>query len=805
MDSDAKTKPQGISRKVLYIVGASVLAALVLGLVVRSLLGRDKTASQRATYVVKRGDLPITVRQTGELQASESIRVIPEIKGQATIIQLVDEGTYIKKGDVMAKLDAAEMEKRETEQDIQVQNALANVTRAQEEKKMQVLTNDTSIAQAKLSVQNARMDLAKYGIVALRDDGFLDLDVYGQSESVELAAASGGDPASATSLGSTASALASAKNSGASSVASTDSGASPVRVSSLKTSAAAPASVKAAAPNASVAAAVSSTASAAAAPNARASAFAASKDPAPVAASSTDSKVAAPKTPRAASVSSTDSRVAVAKPSGPSAVASTDSAASAARASVPAAVGSSGAVVAAGLGSENATLAADVGSTSADLVAALSSTESLLALPPAAILPEEVSSNALVLDKQALYERCEAYQGFRDAELAIRRSMTDLERAQLDFKDMDKLLEKGFVTQNDFLNKKLALDEGQRKLESDRLKHALLLNYTYPKTLAQKQADLRQALNGAKQADISARSQMAQRDAAIRQAEAVYKMQKKDLDELRDRLKKMTVLAPEDGLVLYGDDRGWYDKSEVKVGGKAYEGRALFTLPKVSKMLAATKVMERDVYKVKVGLPAVVELPALPGTSLSGKVSKISSVSSSSRRSWMPSDVKTFDVEVALDQSDARMKPGMSCDVEVIVGTLTGVLYVPANAVFHEDSEDACYVVSGAKVTPTKVVVGERNDLYTEVKEGLKEGQQVLLYSISGQGEAGKPGAKKPGEAGKAKAAGKGAPAGAASTDSKVAVGSTASAVASTDSKTAGAPAGKTASTASEAKAAGGK
>ena len=187
-------------------------------------------------------------------------------------------------------------------------------------------------------------------------------------------------------------------------------------------------------------------------------------------------------------------------------------------------------------------------------------------------------------------ERGEAYQAFRDAEMAIERASTDLTKAKMDFNKMDELLAKGFVTRNDYLEDELKVTEAERKLESTRLAHFILRTYEHPKSLAKFRAELRKAGDELKQTELSAAAQLAQKDAAITQAQAVYEMRTKSLTDTRDRIAKMTIVAPDDGLVLYGDERRPWDKENIKVGGRATEGSPLITFPSVGRMIAATKV-----------------------------------------------------------------------------------------------------------------------------------------------------------------------------------------------------------------------
>ncbi|MGA2927284.1 MAG: HlyD family efflux transporter periplasmic adaptor subunit, partial [Solirubrobacteraceae bacterium] len=83
---------------------------------------------------------------------------------------------------------------------------------------------------------------------------------------------------------------------------------------------------------------------------------------------------------------------------------------------------------------------------------------------------------------------------------------------------------------------------------------------------------------------------------------------------------------------------------------------------------------ESDISKVAVGQPATITMDALTGVELAAHVSSISTVGTTS------SGVVSYDATLTPDQTDARIRPGMSASASVIVGQAQGVT-VPNQAV----------------------------------------------------------------------------------------------------------------------------
>jgi macrolide-specific efflux system membrane fusion protein len=129
---------------------------------------------------------------------------------------------------------------------------------------------------------------------------------------------------------------------------------------------------------------------------------------------------------------------------------------------------------------------------------------------------------------------------------------------------------------------------------------------------------------------------------------------------------------------------------------------------------------ESDISKVLVGQPATVTLDALAGVELAAHVSSISLVGTTS------SSVVSYDATLTLDQSDSRVKPGMSASVAVITGQAQGVT-VPNQAVSGSGTLSTVNMLQNGKTVSQQVVVGLRGDSRTQIISGLKAGDQVVI------------------------------------------------------------------------------
>lgn len=103
--------------------------------------GEDATTSATVnTYTVTREDLPITVKESGELLAVNETTVRSEVEGQATILSLIPEGSRVQKGDKLVELDVSELVEKRANQEISVEKARNALEQARTQQ--QILENE---------------------------------------------------------------------------------------------------------------------------------------------------------------------------------------------------------------------------------------------------------------------------------------------------------------------------------------------------------------------------------------------------------------------------------------------------------------------------------------------------------------------------------------------------------------------------------------------------------------------------------------------------------------------------------------
>lgn len=224
---------------------------------------------------------------------------------------------------------------------------------------------------------------------------------------------------------------------------------------------------------------------------------------------------------------------------------------------------------------------------------------------------------------------------------------------------------------------------------------------------------------------------VAQQRAAVTQAQASLATARKTLSETVLRAPTAGTVAAVSGVVGQSASGGGISvastSSSSSAGGGSGGGSspALVTLTDLAGMQVVAPFSETDASKLRVGQPATVTVAALGGRELPAHIVAIDTDSTVS------SGVVTYDVTFQLDRRNASLKPGMSADVDVVVGERDGVLHVPSAAVTGSGANATVTVLQNGTQTRVPVVAGLVGDTATEIVSGLKAGQTVVLPSVA--------------------------------------------------------------------------
>jgi HlyD family secretion protein len=167
----------------------------------------------------------------------------------------------------------------------------------------------------------------------------------------------------------------------------------------------------------------------------------------------------------------------------------------------------------------------------------------------------------------------------------------------------------------------------------------------------------------------------------------------------------------------------------IVAGTPVTAGTTLATVVDVSSLSLVADVDETDVFQVRRGVKAEVELDAVPGATYTATVASVPLSPTQSARGGVSYRARLTLGTGTLGNGDPAPtpRPGMSAVADLKVRTATDAVSVPATAIVRDGNRDAVWVVQGRTLHRRSVTVGTEGEDRVEVTEGLKVGDQVVV------------------------------------------------------------------------------
>jgi len=184
-----------------------------------------------------------------------------------------------------------------------------------------------------------------------------------------------------------------------------------------------------------------------------------------------------------------------------------------------------------------------------------------------------------------------------------------------------------------------------------------------------------------------------------------------EIDRTKTVPLTITWTAPRDGVIL--------ERTAVE-GMRAMPGDVLFRLADTSVIWIIADVAEQDIDAVKIGAAATIRVRSLPGREFKGSVALI--------YPQVNTETRTTKVRIELPNPDDVLLPDMFADVEIASGAEKPVVAVPNGAVIDTGARQIVFIDKGeGRFEPREVKVGTHGEDYTEIREGVGEGDRVVV------------------------------------------------------------------------------
>jgi len=314
-------------------------------------------------------------------------------------------------------------------------------------------------------------------------------------------------------------------------------------------------------------------------------------------------------------------------------------------------------------------------------------------------------------------------------EMDIEKSEANRLIKQSDLAGIEELKKLGYRSKGDVEVARLGALSAESALATHVSHREELKKYTYHKTTKQLKGTFDSAVRAKTQVERDNEAQLLQAEAAKNEADRLLAKEEEKLAKYKEQLKKCAINAPHDGMATYATENSRYSRSRIEEGATVHQRQRIITLPDLSVMEVKTTVHESVLDWIQEGMPATITVEAFSERKYKGSVKSVAVLADAGE--WHSSDVKVYTTIVTIDEKVERLKPGMSAVVDIHVERVEDVLSVPVQAVVQVAEDNWCYVDENGKVELRKVTLGKTNEKFVEIREGLKEGERVVLNPMS--------------------------------------------------------------------------
>lgn len=237
-------------------------------------------------------------------------------------------------------------------------------------------------------------------------------------------------------------------------------------------------------------------------------------------------------------------------------------------------------------------------------------------------------------------------------------------------------------------------------------------------------------------------SELASEKAVAEADEAGLSKEQKEKMKITNNLSEMEAKTAEELLEdgkkgISAEFNGVISKTAAVEGSTVTQGMELFTLQNTDKVSVDINISKYDYDKVKEGQSAEI---TMADHTYEGKVTKVSHIASPNEKG-----TPVISATVSILNPDEDIFLGVDAKVKIHAESAEDVVTLPVEAVNIGKDGSFCYILKDGVITRQNVTTGLSSQDYVEIKEGLKEGDQVI--SDLGSLEEGMQAAAQEGEA----------------------------------------------------------
>jgi len=213
--------------------------------------------------------------------------------------------------------------------------------------------------------------------------------------------------------------------------------------------------------------------------------------------------------------------------------------------------------------------------------------------------------------------------------------------------------------------------------------------------------------------------------ASIRASELVLEQSAIELERAQNNVKRMTMMAPVEGIVVFESMVLNGDLRQIREGDQVSAGQPILQIVDSGSMVLNATANQVDAGRMRLGMRATIRLDAYPELKIPGMLIGIGAMAKVSK--FRAGYVGEIPVRLRIEGRDSRLLPDLTGSADVVLNAESDVLVAPRPAVFTGNAESFVFVQDGDSWTRKDVVTGLRSATHVAIRAGLQAGEIVAL------------------------------------------------------------------------------
>ena len=223
------------------------------------------------------------------------------------------------------------------------------------------------------------------------------------------------------------------------------------------------------------------------------------------------------------------------------------------------------------------------------------------------------------------------------------------------------------------------------------------------------------------EADLVDASQLAQ----IRVSQLNRDQSKIEVARADANVKKMTVKAPMDGIVVMQSIVRNGEFGQIREGDQVAAGQPFVSIVDPTSMVLNATVNQVDAEKLRLGMKSVIHLDAYPDIELPGTLVGIGAMAKAS--TFRARFVGEIPIRLKLEKTDPRVIPDLTGSAEIILNVERNTMIAPLSSVFAEEGGSYVFVQGSEGWIKKKVELGLPSFTMVAIRSGLQKGDVIAL------------------------------------------------------------------------------